>query len=173
MPAKKYPKSLIVIHWLTLLLLIIVFLVGLSFDDYKFNEENMNRYRLHAILGMTILILTLIRIYIRRKNLDRLPPHITYYSKSHRIFVQLVISLMYVFLIFTPFVGFIMVYQTGALSYDLGGPFPVGAEFDENLEAVHKMAVFTLLALVVIHVAGVVMYKIKTGNNLLTRMMPF
>ncbi len=173
MNINKYPKSLIIIHWLTFILLIIVFLVGLSFDDYEFNEENMNRYRLHAILGVMIMFLTLIRIYVRRKHINDLPPHITYYSKLHKRFVQIVTNLMYIFLLFAPLVGFIMVYQTGALSYDLGGPFPAGAKFDESLEIIHKISVFSLLALIVIHIAGVIMYKIKTGDNLISRMNPF
>ena len=169
---KKYPKSLILIHWLTVILLAVVFYIGTTLEDFEFNEQNMNRYRVHAILGVSIAILTIIRIFIRRRNLDNLPPKITYYSSFHRNFVIIVHYLLYIFLIFAPLVGFVMVYQTGALSYDLGGTFPTGAEFDENLEILHKITVFSLLALVVIHVAGVILYKIKTGDNLINRMLP-
>ena len=132
----------------------------------------MNRYRVHAILGVSIAILTIFRIFIRRSNLDKLPPNITYYSSFHKTFVIIVHYLLYIFLIFTPLVGFVMVYQTGALSYDLGGDFPTGAEFDESLEILHKFAVFTLLSLIIIHVVGIVLYKIKTGDNLINRMLP-
>ena len=172
MIATKYPKSLIFIHWLTFFLLIIIFYVGTTFEDYEFNEANMNRYRLHAILGVSVMLLTLIRIYVRRKNLSKLPPHITYYSTMHKNLVTIVHNLLYVFLLFAPMVGFIMVYQTGALSYDLGGPFPTGAEFDHNLAALHEFAVFSLLTLIIIHVAGILIYKFKTGDNLIKRMLP-
>ncbi len=169
---KKYPKSMIMIHWLTLILFVAVFYVGTTLEDFEFNEQNMNRYRLHAFLGISIAFLTLIRIFVRRHNLDNLPPHISFYSSFHKTFYTIVHYLIYIFLIFTPMVGFVMVYQTGALSYDLGGPFPTGAEFDENLEIIHKISVFTLLSLIVIHIAGVIIYKIKSGDNLLTRMLP-
>ena len=169
---KKYPKSLILIHWLTFILVTIVFYIGTTLEDFEFNEQNMNRYRLHAILGVSIAFLTIIRIFVRRHNLDNLPPKITYYSSFHKTFVTMVHYLIYIFLIFAPLVGFVMVYQTGALSYDLGGAFPTGAEFDENLEILHKFAVFTLLALIVIHIAGIILYKIKTGDNLINRMLP-
>jgi len=172
MIATKYPKSLIFIHWLTFFLLIIIFYVGTTFEDYEFNEANMNRYRLHAILGVSVMFLTLIRIYVRRKNLSKLPPHITYYSKMHQNLVIIVQYLLYILLIFTPMVGFVMVYQTGALTYDLGGSFPTGVEFDHNLAELHELAVFSLLALVIVHVAGVIMYKFKTGDNLIERMLP-
>jgi len=172
MIATKYPKPLIVIHWLTFFLLIIIFYIGTTFEDYEFNEANMNRYRLHAILGVSVMLLTLIRIYVRRKNLSKLPPHITYYSKMHKNFVTIVHYLLYILLIFAPMVGFVMVYQTGALSYDLGGTFPADAKFDHYLAELHEFAVFSLLALIIIHVAGVMMYKFKTGDNLIERMLP-
>ncbi len=166
----KYPKGLIIIHWLTFILLAIVFYIGTTFEDYEFNEANMNRYRTHALLGMSIMILTLIRIYIKRKNIDKLPVEISYYSNAHRTLVNVTHRLIYLLLVFTPLVGFVMVYQTGALTYDLGGPFPEGAHFDENLEVLHKILVYTLLALVIMHVGGVIMYSKKNGQNLIKRM---
>ncbi len=166
----KYPAGMIIIHWLTLILLIIIFYIGTTFEDYEFNEANMNRYRAHALLGMGVLILTIIRLIIKRKNIDNLPVEITYYSAAHRSLVNIIHRLIYLLLIFTPMVGFIMVYQTGALSYDLGGPFPEGAQFDENLETLHKILVFSLLGLIIAHVGGVIMYNLKNKENLLKRM---
>ena len=172
MYSKKYPKSLILIHWLTFILLSIVFYIGTTLEDFEFNEQNINRYRAHAILGVSIALLTIIRIFIKRRNIDKLPPNISYYNSAHKTLVTIVNYLLYILLIFVPLIGFVMVYQTGALSYDLGGAFPTEAEFDENLEILHKFAVFTLLALIIIHVSGIILYKIKTGDNLINRMLP-
>jgi len=166
----KYPKGLIIIHWLTFILLAIVFYIGTTFENYEFNEANMNRYRAHALLGMAIMILTFVRILIKRKNINNLPVEITYYSSAHRTLVNMSHRLIYLLLIFAPLVGFIMVYQTGALTYDLGGPFPEGAHFDDTLEVLHKVLVFALLALVIMHVGGVIMYSKKSGQNLIKRM---
>lgn len=168
---KKYPKTLIIIHWLTFLLFIFVFVVGNILED--FNEKNFNTYRLHAIPGMLILVLTIIRIIIKRKNSNNLPAEISYYNKSHKLFVNIVMILIYLLLILTPLVGFIMVYQTGALNYDLGGPFPTGAELNETLAELHEVLVKMLLALIAIHVSGVIIYKFKTGENLLKRIRLF
>ncbi len=169
----KYPKSLIFIHWLTFFLILIIFYIGLTLEDYEFNAANMNRFRLHAILGVTVLILTVIRAYIRLTKADQLPPKITYYSTFHKAFVVSVHYLLYIFLILAPLIGFIMVYQTGALTYDLGGPFPTDAEFDTGLLLLHQIAVFTLATLIVIHIAGIFIYKLKTGDSLLSRMSIF
>ncbi len=167
---KKYPKSIIILHWLTLILFVTVFVLGVSMENYKFNAENFNHYRAHALLGMLIMILTIIRLFVKQKHKNDLPPEITYYSKGHKLLVKTVQNLIYVLLIITPLVGFVMVYQTGALQYDLGGPFPEGATFDEGMEILHKSLVFTLTGLIVIHAAGIVIYKMKTGENLLKRM---
>ena len=166
----KYPKFLIIIHWLTLILLAVIFYVGTTFDEYEFNEINMNRYRLHAILGVSVMVLTIIRAFFKRNNLERMPVEITYYSESHKAFVKIVQKLIYILLIITPMVGFVMVYQTGAISYDFGGPFPIGADFEENLEIMHKIFVFSLLILIVIHVSGIFMYNFKNKDNLIKRM---
>ena len=166
----KYPKAMIVIHWLTVILFAVIFYVGITMEDYEFNEANMNRYRTHAILGVIVAVLTIIRYFIKKKNKDNLPPDIAYYSPMHEKMVKSVLSLMYPLLIIAPVVGFIMVYQTGAMAYDLGGEFPEGAKFNETLETIHKILVFILTGLIVMHIAGVIIYKLKTGENLMKRM---
>ena len=167
---KKYPKALIILHWLTFILVVALFFIGLTMEEYEFNEANFNRYRTHALLGMLVMVLTIIRLIIKKKNKNNLPPEIEYYSNGHKLLVKTVEKLMYLILILAPITGFIMVYQTGALQYDLGGPFPEGAKFSETWEEIHKTLVFILGGLIGIHIAGVIVYKIKTGENLIKRM---
>jgi cytochrome b561 len=170
---KKYPKAMMAIHWLTVLLVGFVFYKGTLIENLEFNEANMNTFRSHAIPGMLILILTLIRIFVKRKNKNNLPADIEYYSPGHKMLVNTAIKLLYVLLILAPIVGFIMVFKTGAFSYDIGGAFPEGAKFDEAPKMMHKIMVFSIMGLVVVHVIGVVLYKIKKGENLLKRMCSF
>lgn len=168
---KKYPKSVIILHWLTVVLLAIEFFVGFTMEDYEFNAENFNRYRVHALLGMFIMIITIFRIINKKKHEknNNLPDEIQYYGNGHKTLVKTVEKLMCLLLILAPISGFIMVYQTGALQYDLGGAFPEGAKFDETMELIHKILVFLLGGLIILHIGGVILYKIKTGKNLLKR----
>jgi len=170
---KKYPKAMMAIHWLTVIVLAFVFYKGTVIEHLEFNEANMNTFRSHAIPGMLILILTLVRLVIKNKNKNNLPDEIKYYSPGHKMLVNTATKLLYVLLILAPIVGFVMVFKTGAFSYDVGGAFPEGAKFDETLKMMHKVMVFSLMGLVVVHVIGVVLYKIKKGENLLKRMCPF
>ena len=170
---KKYPKAMIFLHWITVILLIFVFVRGKSLENIEFNAENMNAFRSHAVPGMLILILTLIRLFVKNKNKNKVPQEIEYYGVAHKIMVNTVNKLMYVLLILTPMIGFIMIYKTGALTYDFGGAFPADAHFDETFEVLHKAFVFSLLGMVVLHVAGVIIYKVKKGENLIKRMCIF
>ena len=170
---KKYPKAMIIIHWLTVILLIFVFVRGKMLENLEFNAENMNAFRLHAVPGMFILILTLIRLFVKNKNKNKVPQEIEYYDSLHKIMVNTVNKLIYVLLILTPIIGLIMIYKSGALAYDFGGAFPTDAHFDDTLEVLHKAFVFSLLGMVVLHVAGVLIYRVKKGENLIKRMCIF
>ncbi len=170
---KKYPKAMIIIHWLTVVLLIFAFIKGKSLENVEFIAENVNVFRAHAILGMFILILTLIRLYVKKRNKTKVPQEIEYNGAAHKLMVNTVNKLMYILLILTPMIGFMMIYKTGALTYDFSGVFPTDAHFDETLEFLHKAFVFSLLGMVVLHIAGVVIYKVKKGENLVKRMCMF
>ena len=169
----KYPKSLIIIHWLTVVLFAVIFFIGINMEKYEFNEENFNYYRTHALMGMALMVLTVIRIIIKRKNINNLPAEIRYFSNTHKVIATTVQRFLILLLIIAPITGFIMVYQTGALAYDLGGPFPENPHFNETLKDLHKFIVFTLLGLIIMHVAGIIAYKLRTKENLLKRMCLF
>ena len=55
-----------------------------------------------------------------------------------------------------------MIFKTGAMTADFGGAFPTGAHFNEILEVMHKASIFILVASIVMHIVGVILYKIKT-----------
>ncbi len=169
MEAQKYPKPMIFLHWFTLILLVIEIILGLNLENKEFAPKDFNWFRAHALLGVLIMILTIVRLFIRMKNKGRLP-EIEFYSKMHKAMVTGVHHAMYTLLIVIPAIGFYMVYKTGALQYDLGGPFPEGAKLDEGLHEIHESLVWVLVALVALHVGGVILYKIKTGESLLKRM---
>ncbi len=163
MEAKKYPKPLIIMHWLTVLLLIVEAGVGLYMETLEFNEQNFNVYRLHAFTGVFILIITLFRFSYKVRHLQDLP-EIEYYSKGHEKLVKAVHGLMYLLLIIIPVVGLYSIYTIGGLQYDLGGPFP-SQEPPHNLVEIHENLVILLGILVLMHVGGVIMYAKKTGEN--------
>jgi cytochrome b561 len=167
---KKYPKLMIILHWATVILVALEIYKGITMEDFEFNETNFHLYKSHALLGVIIMILTIIRFFVKRKNINNLPNEIEYYSAGHKTLVNTALNLIYFLLITTPIVGFVMVYQTGTMGYCSGGDFPVDVHFNETLESIHKFMFISLAALIVMHVGGVFMYIIKTKDNILKRM---
>ncbi len=167
----KYPAFFRFLHWITFILIILLFISGLGMEEYTFNEANFFRFKRHALMGVSVLFITLIRLAYKYKNKERFPQEIQYYSPLHEKLVKGIHFLIYILLIAAPIIGFITIYQTGALSYDFGGPFPENAEFNPTLVNLHKVLVFTLGALILMHIGGIFLYKIKTGESLLKRMI--
>ncbi len=60
---QKYSKGAIVIHWLTALLIFILFPLGKYMAGIE-PVEKMGLIKIHAFLGMLILVLTLIRSWL-------------------------------------------------------------------------------------------------------------
>lgn len=168
MSTKKYPKTMILLHWLTVALVIIEIVIGKNLEHLDYTPENFNAYRAHAFIGMFILFITLYRMFYKRKHLSEIP-QIDYYSEGHKKLVNGIHFLMYLLLIIIPALGFYIIYLTGGLKYDLGGPFPA-LKPDEGLVEIHETLVWILVVLIAAHVGGIFMYKIKKGENLLKRM---
>jgi len=175
---KKYPKFIIFAHWLTLILFLINVALGLQLEvvaeeiagtEGLITPENFKYYRTHALIGAAILIITLIRLFVKIKNKDRLP-QLEYYSEFHKKIVNLTHALIYLLLIAVPLVGIINMYQAGVFGVCFGKPFPENAYLSETLSELHETLVKVLFILVAGHVAGVIMYILKTGDNILKRM---
>lgn len=168
MSTQKYPKTMIILHWLTVVLVAIEIIIGLNLTKLDYTPENFNAYRAHAFIGMFIMFITIYRMIYKRKHLNEIPP-LEYYSEAHKKLVNGIHLLMYILLIVIPALGFYIIYKTGGLKYDLGGPFP-STKPDESLVEIHETLVWILLVLVAAHVGGIFMYYLKKGENLLKRM---
>ncbi len=166
---KKYPASIIVLHWLTVILVAIVAYKGFHLEDYEFNAANFSKFRNHALLGILILIITLVRFYLIKKHQNNLP-QLHYYSNFHRLVVNAVHAMIYTLLILIPIVGFLNVLQTGAFGYCFGKEFPEGAQLNDTLHEMHEILAWFLFFLIAAHVLGVLMYMIKTKEKLIKRM---
>jgi cytochrome b561 len=169
MKTQKYPHFMIALHWLTFILVVIVAYMGFQLENYEFNEANFSHFRTHALLGALIMIITLIRMYYKRKNLDKIP-QIDYYSEGHKKMVNGVHLLMYLLLILIPITGLINIYQTGTFGVCFGKTFPQGAQLSDSLHEIHESLVYFLFVLIAAHVGGVFVYMMKTKENLLKRM---
>ena len=170
---KKYPASMIIAHWLTVILLIVNAYMGLKLEELEktrgLTPETFGNFKTHALIGALILLITLFRMFIKRKNAGRLP-QLQYYSEGHKKIVNTVHALMYLLLILIPIVGMLNMYQAGVFGVCFGKEFPENATLSHTLHEIHELLVKLLLVLVIAHVAGVIRYILKTKENIFKRM---
>ena len=57
---KKFSKGTIITHWLTAVLILLLYPMGKYMEELKVSEK-MGLIKIHALLGMLVLILTIIR----------------------------------------------------------------------------------------------------------------
>lgn len=165
----KHPKSIIVIHWLTFVL----FAVALIFFRPKTKDleirNNIQFFYVQLSFGIIILLLTIIRIFVKRKYSDQRPPNIKYFKPVHKKIAKVVYPFIYILLIFIPLVSLTISYQINTLSSEFTHSLSNEIDFYNNLILVHKISIFSILLLITIHVGYLLYYMIKTKENVFKR----
>ena len=67
---QKYSTATIAIHWISSILILILFPLGKYTTGIQ-GEENLSLIQTHALLGLAVLILTLIRTWLFSKVKDQ------------------------------------------------------------------------------------------------------
>ena len=66
---KKYSNKLVTLHWLTVPLVIFSLVMGiLVLAELPNNAEKIKSLRVHMLVGFVIGLLTLIRIFVKKKH---------------------------------------------------------------------------------------------------------
>jgi cytochrome b561 len=168
---KKYSKETIAIHWISLLLILALIPIGFIMADTEIGEKKILLYRVHIILGIIVFILTLFRVWFFFKN--QRPPKLETGSNFHN---KLVIWIEYSF-----YWILILLSTSGISTVILGGLGEAIKSGDYNLLpktldvpplVAHGFLAQILIALLLLHIAGVIMHYIKTKENTLNRIMP-
>ncbi len=170
----KYPLPIRITHWIMALLIISLLAVGLIMADMP--RENPLRgtlYGLHKSFGVLVFLLCFLRITFRVRlgvpafpevvpALDRKFAHMTHYA-------------FYLFMLAMPLSGYLMSNSFGFPVKFFGIELPRLIGPDKTLGHLfgnfHYYAGLTLIAVILLHVAGVVKHRITERINLLQRMI--
>ena len=167
----QYSKRVVIVHWLTLALLVVAWYLGDSLGDATDDSKaTLAGYLVHIAVGGTVLLLTLFRLYFRRK--DGVPPPIGVTAMDK--LAKGIHHLLYAMLLLLPISGIMTVITSTAGKALLAG--------DANLlpkehgyhnvfaHAVHAQLVNVLIALVVVHLLGAFKHQFIMKDGLLNRM---
>ncbi len=191
---QKYSKSAIILHWLVGTLILVMFAIGwfmaelpkdapkiasldmfdLGIYTMQFAEEITPRtfyFNLHKSIGVTVLMLVLLRIYVR---FSHAAPAFPATMKIWEIRVaDLVHKGLYVLMVAMPLTGVAMSLNSKFGIKWFGIQLLGGVDNKEMRElfvVIHEVIGLALMVMIVLHVAAAIKHKVIDKDEVMQRM---
>ncbi len=172
----RYTRTAIALHWLTALLIVAVFPLGVYMADLAFSPLKLKLISYHKWLGVTVFLLLLLRLAWRVGH--KPPPLPGSMPLWQRHAANGLHYLLYLLLLAIPLSGWLMSSAKGFQTVYLGVlPLPdlIGKDqaLGDLLRALHGALNLLLLALLLAHVAAALKHHFIEHDGILARMLPF
>ena len=169
----RYTTTAIVLHWLVALLIFVGFPLGVYMHELPLSPTKLQLYSYHKWIGITVLLLAGLRVAWRLTH--RPPPLSDSVVRWQRQASAVVHGLLYVLILAIPLSGWLMSSAKGFPVVWFGVlPLPdlIGKDkaLGELLAGVHQALNFTLLGLVILHVAAALKHHFIERQPFLQRM---
>ncbi len=168
---KQYSKRMVIIHWLTLVLVIVAWYLGDGLDEAR-NEKNAKLigYFAHLMVGGTVLLLTILRLNFR--SIDGTPPPVG--QSLMDMVAKGIHHVLYALLCLLPASGF-MIILTSSVGVALmsGDASLLPAEYTGPgivPHTVHEVLVKVLMVVVAVHILGAIKHQFFMKDGLMKRM---
>ncbi len=168
----QYSKRMVIVHWLTLALLVAGWFLGEDLAEATDESKaTLAGYIVHALVGGTLLLLTVTRLFFRSK--DGTPPAVG--KSALDKMAKGIHYTLYAVLFVLPVSGVMTVITSDAGKALLSGdanllPREDGFK-DVFAHEVHETLVTVLIVLVAVHLLGAIKHQFITKNGLMERMM--
>lgn len=164
---QKYSKGTIFIHWLTTVLIIVLFPLGKYMSGLE-PTEKMGLLKIHAILGTVVFVLTLLRSYFFFKS-ER-PADLKTGSKFNDRLTVWIHNAFYFLLIGIALAGFAVMFLGGYIDTLKSGTSDlIESKGDLMPLKAHGLLATIMMLLLAFHVLGVVKHYLLTKENTLKR----
>lgn len=172
-PRNRYSTVSLILHWLIAALVVTQVALITAYQS----TESRDFVNAHKSVGLTILVLTLVRLGWRIAN-PAIPLPDTM-RRWEKLLARATHVLFYAFLIGMPLVGWAAssaagreIQWFGLFSWPL---LPVGGgrEVAGQLMDMHELAAKALYVLIALHVAGALKHQFVDRDNVLHRMIPW
>lgn len=176
---ERYNKVAVLLHWTIALLIIGMIALGLTMGDYSIKYKFL-AYNLHKSFGLTVLVLSLFRLFWRFTHKPpAFPDSMKAWEKTGAHLGHLV---LYFLMIAMPLSGWIMVsadakYPTVFFSLFEVPQFPLPAAYDTNVtheqfEWLHYWLAISAIVLVIGHTLAALKHHFVNHDTVLRRMLP-
>lgn len=160
-------------HWTISMLVITMLFIGYFMDDIKDKEIMGQVINLHKLIGLSILVLMLLRLAWTLKNPK---PLLLTATRWERIAERSVHDLFYVILIAMPLAGWIMSVAAGHVphffSWNISLPITQDKATAELAKTIHNTLALILIALISLHVLAALFHHWIKKDDVLRRMLP-
>lgn len=171
----RYPRALRALHWLMAALIILTLLLGVAMMRVPPGSLMNQLFDLHRSCGVLALGLIILRLWLRFRG--PLPPPAPGMPPLQQRVVHAVHHGFYAALLALPIFGWVgsSAYGAPVIFFGLVTLPSLAAEnrpLAEWLFSVHVILGFTLIGLIVAHVAGVIYHQVFLKDGLIRRMWP-
>ncbi|MCP4409878.1 MAG: cytochrome b [Gammaproteobacteria bacterium] len=164
------------LHWLMFVLIAGMLALGLYMTSLPDGEPKWEWYSIHKSFGLLIFVLLLIRILWRMY--DMVPPLPDGLKAIERFLAHLTHYGVYLALIILPFSGYV---DSSAGDYhlaffdffDIPKLIPKNKALEDISVIAHQAVAYSLIALLVMHIAGALKHHLVLEDDVLRRMLPF
>lgn len=173
---ERYTRTAIALHWLIAFLILATVPLGVYMSDLPLSPDKLKFYSWHKWIGITMLILAILRLLWRASHL---PPRLSNLTPRWQGLARHAVHLLLYFLLFAvPLSGWIMSSAKGFQTVWFGVlPLPdlVGKDkaLGQLLTTLHQGLNLVLVALVAVHVAAAIKHHFIDRDATLQRILPF
>lgn len=162
-------------HWLIVVLIIVQVTLAIRADDAP-SAKKLGLLAYHKSVGITILMLVILRLLWRSLNLTPLLPDTL--KPYERLLARITHATLYVLLFAMPLSGWMMSSARGfPVSwfhlFTLPDLVPKNKSLYEALVTTHETLAWVLAAVVTLHVAAALKHHFMLRDHVLRRMLPF
>ncbi|MBI5922973.1 MAG: cytochrome b [Betaproteobacteria bacterium] len=173
---QAYTRTAVLLHWLSALAIFCAFPLGVYMHELQLSPRKLQLYSYHKWIGITVLLLLAIRLLWRLRH--RPPPLLPGMPRWQELAAQGMHYLLYLLLLAVPLTGWLMSSAMGFPVVWLGViPLPdlVGKDklLGDTFKEIHETLNYTLLVLVLIHIAAAIKHHLIECDDTLRRMLPF
>jgi len=166
---KQYSKRIAIMHWTIFILIVITFYLGHEVADSKDAAARLSIYPVHFLIGDLVLLLTLVRIYFRKKDGEPAPANANPLLNKVAALTHLLTNLTVIAVAVS---GFITVVTSGLLeAFKENNPALIPDFHKVDAKEFHELFIGIMLLLVVFHIAAAIYHQLIVKDNLLRRIM--
>jgi cytochrome b561 len=175
LPLPRYDGAAMLFHWLLAVMIVLALLLGWYMTGLPFSPTRVKLFNWHKWLGMTILLLSALRLLLRLSQPG--PPLPASMARWETLLAKASHASMYLLFFAVPLVGWARSSAAGFPIVYLGLvrlPDLVGKDkaIAASLTQAHAVAAYLLAALIVLHIGAAIKHALVDKDGVVTRMVP-